>query len=280
MLLRTAVGLAAGVVFMICMMCSFWTALFMALVICCVGTLEFCRLKPGLGKAQLAVNTAWSSLVLVSTSLGLAGFISTAWIVVALGAVMIYYATAAVLQFERQGSADPWTPLRPLLFVTLPLTVLAPLALISIGSGHFPFLILLIGASWGADTGAIWAGKAIGRRKLAPRLSPNKTVEGLIGGLASSGAIWASAAALYPLPASWLAHGVGALPQWLYITCMFCAGALTALAGVAGDLAFSLFKRQAGIKDFSHIMPGHGGILDRVDSFIFVAPVVYMLTLL
>jgi len=277
MLKRTVVGLAAGVLFLVFCMYSFWTALLVALVVHTLCTVEFSRLHARLSTAQLGVYVVWTTAVLVLTSLSLVRYIAAAWIVLALSAVMLYYAAVAVLQYERSGTAETWALMRSVLFITLPLALLAPIAA---WPGRFPFLLLLAGASWGADTGAIWAGKAIGRRKLAPRISPNKTVEGLLGGLLSSGAIWAAAAVIYPLPESWSRLGLDLLPPWLIVGKMFFAGAIAALAGVLGDLTFSLFKRQAGLKDYGHVMPGHGGMLDRVDSFIFVAPVVYLLCML
>jgi phosphatidate cytidylyltransferase len=285
MLKRTVVGLIAGVLFLafcvppagIMSKYAFWTALLVALVIHTLCTVEFSRMTRRINLVQVVVYVIWTTILLVLASLSLARYISASWIFIALGALMLYYATVAVLQYERSGETDIWDLLRSLLFVTLPLALLAPIAT---WPGRFPFLLLLAGASWGADTGAIWAGKAIGRRKFAPRISPNKTVEGLLGGLLSSGAVWAVAAVIYPLPESWSRLGLGLLPPWLVVAKMFFAGAIAALAGVLGDLTFSLFKRQAGLKDYGQVMPGHGGMLDRVDSFLFVAPVVYLLCLL
>lgn len=277
MLKRTVVGLVAAVLFLALCMYSFWTALLLALVIHTCCTVEFARLTPRLNLVQLASYVIWTSIFLVLISLSLVRYTSVSWIIIALAAMMLYYATVAVLQYERTGATEVWDMLRSLLFVTVPLALLAPIAA---WPGRFPFIILLAGASWGADTGAIYAGKAIGRRKLSPRISPNKTVEGLLGGLLSSGAIWAVAAVIYPPPESWSRLGLDLLPPWLIVAKMFFAGVIAALAGVLGDLTFSLFKRQAGLKDYGQIMPGHGGMLDRVDSFLFVAPVVYLLCLL
>lgn len=107
----------------------------------------------------------------------------------------------------------------------------------------------------------VW-GKALGRRKVAPHLSPNKTWEGLIGGAAS-------------------ASGIGMALWWLtpytpWQALAMAAGA-TAL-GFAGGVVMSAVKRDAGVKDFGHLIPGHGGILDRIDSLTFAAPVVFHLT--
>ena len=101
-----------------------------------------------------------------------------------------------------------------------------------------------------------------GRHKLAPVVSPKKTVEGAVGGVIG-GAVLALIAAL--IMNSTLKLG---LPLWAAVV----LGAVGAMLGEIGDLSFSIIKRQTGIKDYGHIFPGHGGVLDRFDSVIFVAP--------
>lgn len=123
------------------------------------------------------------------------------------------------------------------------------------------FLLYAIGIVWAADIGAYFAGRAWGRHKLAPRVSAGKTREGLAGGVV--------AVVVYSLAGLWL-FGVpyaGWLP-WMAIAIV--AGLLS----VAGDLLESVLKREAGVKDSGRILPGHGGLLDRVDSLIAAAPVV------
>ena len=105
----------------------------------------------------------------------------------------------------------------------------------------------------------LW-GRLLGRHKLCPRLSPRKTVEGLCGGLLTTALVAA-------LLGSWTPHMV-----W---TRLVSLALLTAGAGLAGDLSFSAIKRRLAIKDFSSLLPGHGGVLDRFDSLIFAAPAYY-----
>src|SRR5205085_1718779 len=103
--------------------------------------------------------------------------------------------------------------------------------------------------------------RLLGRHKLAPRISPGKTVEGAAGGLVA-GAV-----------AAWALNRLLGLDQ--ADAGMLLLGAGAAVAGQFGDLAESLLKRTAGVKDMSNLLPGHGGVLDRLDSLLFVAPLVY-----
>ena len=125
------------------------------------------------------------------------------------------------------------------------------------------WLILMAVTVWVMDSGAYFTGRAIGKHKFWPRISPKKTWEGFFGGLIS-GAIVAALLAYYFVPGvSW----------WQGMV----LGVVVGVVGPLGDLSESLFKRQAGVKDSSNLIPGHGGFFDRIDSFIFVAPVVYLL---
>ena len=119
---------------------------------------------------------------------------------------------------------------------------------------------------WIADTAAYFTGRAFGRRKLAPHVSPGKTWEGVYGGLA---AVTLYALALVPLAADGRFAGtVSALSVILWI-----AGALALAAlSVVGDLCESLLKRQAGVKDSGRLLPGHGGVLDRIDALLAAMP--------
>jgi len=116
-------------------------------------------------------------------------------------------------------------------------------------------------AVWATDSLALFCGRAFGRRKLAPRLSPNKTVEGGLGGLVGAVAVGAGAGHL-------LLASVGS---------GLAIGAIAGVLGQMGDLWKSAIKREAGVKDFGAIIPGHGGVLDRFDSLLFVATAIVAL---
>jgi phosphatidate cytidylyltransferase len=121
------------------------------------------------------------------------------------------------------------------------------------------FFLFLV--TWAGDTGAYCIGLGLGRRKLAPVISPNKTVEGLIGGLALS--VIAAVVARAWFLVSWT------------LTESVTAALLVGVAGVVGDLVESALKRSAGVKDSGWLIPAHGGMLDRLDSLLFAAPALY-----
>lgn len=146
------------------------------------------------------------------------------------------------------------TPLRP-----------APLAPLGIPPAT-AWLFCAFAVTWLQDTAAYFVGRSLGRHKMAPILSPKKSWEGAAGGMAASILSALLAAYLLGLP-------IG-LPQAALI------GLLAGVAGPLGDLAESLIKRQIGVKDSGQLIPGHGGILDRIDSLIFTGPLVYYLALL
>ncbi len=126
---------------------------------------------------------------------------------------------------------------------------------------HFLYYILVLLLTWGNDTGGYVFGRAFGKRKLSPQLSPKKTIAGAIGGMGL-----ATAAVL--ILNFFLTDGFSWLP--LIGLCL-----LASVAAQVGDLFASLMKRYFGVKDSGRIIPGHGGILDRFDSFMLVLPVVY-----
>ncbi len=128
------------------------------------------------------------------------------------------------------------------------------------------YVILVFAISWFADTGAYFTGCLIGKHKLAPVISPNKTVEGAIGGVVASILL----SCLYAYICSLISH-----IQINYLYICIVAG-IGSIVGMLGDLTASSIKRQYGVKDFGNLMPGHGGVMDRFDSVLFVAPLVYV----
>lgn len=128
------------------------------------------------------------------------------------------------------------------------------------------FFILI--SSWGNDVFAYLVGSAIGKHKCTPKVSPNKSIEGFIGGIIGAGVI------------GFLYGSI--LNTWIPLNAWYCAiiAAVGALPGDIGDLAASAIKRNNNIKDFGKLIPGHGGMIDRIDSVLFTAPITYYLVML
>ena len=137
-------------------------------------------------------------------------------------------------------------------------------AVLFLGSSHgLLALLYLLLVIWVCDTAAYLFGSAFGKRKLAPAISPNKSVEGFLAGLVSS------------LLVSMAFYSLSSL-DWS-LSFIASAGLIIAFAGQLGDLAESLLKRGASVKDSGSLIPGHGGMLDRIDSLLFAIPVFYYL---
>ncbi len=183
---------------------------------------------------------------------------SLRWFLIVLGAV-VWFANLMLLARYKKGTTlyqdNPWL-LRLAAFLVL---VPAWASLITLQQFN-PYLVLyLIFLVAIADSGAYFTGKAFGKTKLAPELSPGKTREGVLGGLAGA-TLWSIiGAAFFGLPAS----------NWLFFILLSIS---VALFSVSGDLFESLIKREAGQKDSGTILPGHGGILDRIDGLLAALP--------
>ena len=115
-----------------------------------------------------------------------------------------------------------------------------------------------------SDTAQYYSGRTFGKRALAPTISPKKTIEGAIGGFVFGPLAFAF------IGIQWLPQPALSLPVRLGL------GLLLVIVGIAGDLFESMLKRSAGVKDSSHLIPGHGGVLDRIDALLFTAPVYFL----
>ena len=204
--------------------------------------------------AAAAVQIEGSGLILVAIGVVLAAIGSFAkrdpreglptWFATVFGALY-----AALLAFVvRLGEVAPEPP---------PAAALAGLG------GQRGWILLLILGVWAYDTGAYFVGRRFGRRKFLTHISPSKTYAGLVGGLVACTLVVTAVAVGLGEPAL-----IGLL-----------LGPLIGLSAQAGDLAESMLKRAAGVKDSGNLIPGHGGVLDRVDSFLFAAPVVTLVVL-
>ncbi|MEG1952878.1 MAG: CDP-archaeol synthase [Hydrogenoanaerobacterium sp.] len=134
------------------------------------------------------------------------------------------------------------------------------------------YLLLILGGAWLTDTGAFFAGKTFGKHKMAPNISPKKTIEGAVGGVLFNLVCYVLLVFIY----TWAAKNIFSISITVNYFALCVLALLASLAGILGDLTASVIKRQCDIKDFGSIMPGHGGVMDRFDSVLFVAPVVFI----
>jgi len=195
---------------------------------------------PGLVAATLVAAILLLAAAGFTRSDPRAGFMT--WAMTSFGVAYVGLLLPAIVLVAHLAPAggSPGTPVGPL----------------GLGSG-VAWALTLVLVVWGYDTGAYLTGRWLGRRRLVEHISPSKTIEGLAGGL-----VLATVAA-----------GIGAYLIGLDPWHPLVIGPLVGLAAQAGDLAESMLKRAAGRKESGFLVPGHGGILDRVDSFMFAAPV-------
>lgn len=222
-----------------------------------MGAWEWTRLA-GMGNAL----TRSAYLVLLAALLGTLWFLplsDAGALLPLLASTLLWWLLALVLvaRYPRVQINSFWYMVVAGLWILLPAWVgVSALHHEQIGGPeHVLYLLVLI---WVADSGAYFAGRRWGRNKLAPHVSPGKTREGLWGALAV-GLLWSFIGAAWLEPASGIFFVV-----WSVVTILF---------SVLGDLVESMFKRQAGVKDSGQLLPGHGGVLDRIDSLTSAAPI-------
>ena len=230
-------------------------ALFIGVVVT-LGAWEWARLAGFEAQSARVVFAAVVALLLF----GLHIFPDLApWV---LGAAVLWWAAATFLVLTFPQSAVHWSSIATKLVIGLLILLPAWQGMVLIKAmplGNWLIMAVMI-LVWGADIGAYFSGRKFGKRKLAPKVSPGKSWEGVFGGLLLSLLITAA---------------VGVVRDWS-ASQMFAAlagAAVIVLISVVGDLTESMFKRQAGVKDSSNLLPGHGGVLDRIDSLTAAIPV-------
>ena len=253
----TAIFLAAVVIGTILKADTFWVSILFAGVLF-AATRELLTLTIKLSAVPAAIGSMifvilfWWSLALVNPLLiywqSLAGLLL--WTLIACGLIVYRY----------NGS---WSLLVRVLVLGLSLNLLW-ICVHGVVYLHYLYggevLLYLLSLVWIADIGAYFSGRQFGKHKLAPAISPGKTWEGLVGGMVAN-LMWILG--VYQISSGW---GLGLWPFILI-------GVATSLISVVGDLFESILKREAGVKDSGKLLPGHGGMLDRIDSVIAASPV-------
>lgn len=223
-----------------------------------VGALVVWGLAPGMGALEWLIN---SSAENDDLSLYFNSYKFILGFVVVCGSLLLLYILLrlflAITSHSANAVTEAMQSVFSLVYVAMPLSILNFITFINpTNTGKFLIMVMFI-MIWLSDTGAYCVGSLIGRRKLCERLSPKKSWEGFWGGLLFSGAAGCLAWALAP--------GWGSVISWIVY------GIMVALCATLGDLFESMLKRRAGVKDSGHVIPGHGGVLDRIDSLLTVA---------
>lgn len=231
-----------------------WWAALSALIVA-AGSYEWARL------CQLGKAGAWLYAMALAAVLGVVFVLGRPVALIAIVAACVFWVIAAPLWLARGVAAQH----RPAL-IAAGVVVLVPAgyALAILEPREVLAALVLV---WIADTAAYFVGRKWGRRKLAPTISPGKTWEGAWGGVAAAVAYAIICGTFLLGPAGWLANAVTAA----------VTAALLAAISIVGDLFESAAKRQAGVKDSGALLPGHGGIMDRIDSATAVLPVAALL---
>ena len=279
-LLTAAVGIPVALAVLIAS--AFWPAVLCAtlLVLCMIGIQEALHTVAGKEERLLAAPCfVYGALVMGAPLVGdltrMCGLLMAGSVLFLFVMFAILLKKHAVLRVDVLCTCMILT-----MFVAFPFMSLEMLYLSVMknpdGSPSYAGGILLVTycllLSWVADGGAYFVGRALGRHKLAPVISPKKTIEGSVGGLVCSMVISLGAAYLY-------ADGLGYAPGRVSYGRLALITLLCILMSMFGDLSFSAVKRQYGIKDYGNLLPGHGGVLDRFDSVLFVAPSFFLLHL-
>jgi phosphatidate cytidylyltransferase len=231
------------------------TTLVLALITAALAFVEYATISAALG-ARLPRVVAGAAVLAACAAVG-GGYVPAEIVVMS---AMIAIGALAVGS-GQPGPAilrDVAASLFAVVYIGLPLGALAAVRVLG-GRGSVLLLVVCIVVS---DSAQYYTGRALGRRPLAPSISPKKTLEGAVGGLVfGTAAMVAGGRFIFP------AAG---------ILMLLLVGASISALGIVGDLFESLLKRSAGVKDSSSLIPGHGGVLDRIDSWLFAAPVYYV----
>lgn len=229
--------------------------LVLAEIVAALAFVEYATLAAALG-ARVPRVVAAAAVLAACAAVGSG---SDALDLVLLSAVILMGALA--VSSGQPGPAilrDCAAALFPVLYIGVPLGALAATRILAGREA----VLLLVGTIVVSDSAQYYAGRALGRRPLAPAISPKKTTEGAIGGVIVGTAAMTTGA-------RWL------FPDASVVLIVITAAAVVAV-GIVGDLFESMLKRSANVKDSSHLIPGHGGVLDRIDSWLFAAPVYYV----
>lgn len=249
-----------------------WATMALVMLLSVIGAHELMHALCGAEKARrwwglastmsvfAVISVAWSDEKYRVWGLALTGkLLLAAFIVLAFVCMVVEYGKDNALSFTDMSAVFAAG-----LAVPLALSCLLRLRMMPYGGG---MVLIPLVAAFCSDSAALFTGMACGKHKLAPQVSPKKTVEGAIGGLVGG---------IVGMVIFRIVFFFCTVHSLNILWCMLL-GLVGAAMGQLGDLSFSAIKRQCGIKDYGRLLPGHGGVLDRFDSVIFAAPVIWLI---
>ncbi len=262
LLTRTITGLLYGIVVLGCILAGKYGFALLGLLFTGIGLYEFYTIykKPGLeSNGKLGIISGM--ILFLAVFFYSDKLLNPKYFLL----VVILFFAFLIIEMYR-NKKDPFgnvaVTFLGLIYIALPVSLLSFLVIPGEERSYNPYtLIMIFVLIWAFDTGAYLSGVAFGKHKLFPRLSPKKSWEGVIGGLL-----------LTILAALAISH----FYQPVDTAGMVIIALLTAIAATYGDLAESMLKRSMDVKDSGKLLPGHGGLLDRIDSLLFVGPVIYI----
>ncbi|WP_134686232.1 phosphatidate cytidylyltransferase [Brevibacillus migulae] len=259
---RIVSGVVGGIIFLTMVYVgNAWYSWFV-LMLAIIGLFEFLSMTgirpvsvPGLLSYALLVSIMWPQLY-IGTGLE----ISLSPVLVSVMILLLFYSVYRKNKFHIEHAA---LAIMGALYIGFGFVYMLSARNVP-ENGLFLTMLVFLGI-WSTDSGAYFVGRAIGKRKLWPEISPNKTVEGAVGGL---------------ILALLVVAGVNLLFDAVSLAQALAIGLVAGILGQIGDLIESALKRHYGVKDSGNIMPGHGGVLDRCDSWLIVFPILHLLQLI
>lgn len=248
-------------------------AIFAAVIVCDPIILEF-----ALGIVALAMLYECNQVVTKSNTLRIFSYISGALILIGMIAIPSYTVMLIVLEISLfmiltvvlHGKID-FKEVFGTGFMTLYVSIFMPFIVNLRLEYGIPAMLIVFLSAWGSDTGAFFAGSFLGKHKLIPRVSPKKTVEGSVGGIISA----MLCCQILLFVTTMLGGTIAAFSGFSGYVKIGAIGIAASIVSQLGDLVASAIKRDCNVKDYGKIFPGHGGFMDRFDSVILIAPLVY-----
>ena len=253
-----------------------WATMLLLAAMCAIGAWELMHAAAGeKGRPLIPLTVIAAALVPVCVYLeeSIANAALTALPVLPfvglLGAVFLFVIFALAIRRYDEERGIPFASITCAVFAGLvfPLMLSCLLRLRMMPATGMLNVFLPLAISFGSDTFALFAGMLCGRHKLAPKVSPKKTVEGAVGGLIGG---------MFGMAVMMFVGGAVISDAYLGPQEVVLFGIIGSVISQIGDLSFSVIKREFGVKDYGHLLPGHGGILDRFDSVTFAAPAVWL----